>query len=233
MTIAENITVVRERMALAARRCGRDPAEVALVAVSKTHAAEMVRQAWEAGVGTVGENYIQEARDKIAALPDCAISWHFIGHLQSNKAKSAVDLFDLIHGVDSLKLAREIDKQAAKIGKTQPILIQVNISGEATKAGTTEEAALSLVREAGRLEHLHVRGLMTMPPFFDQPERARPYFAALRRLRDRIRAEAIAGVDVVELSMGMTGDFEVAVEEGATLVRIGTAIFGPREYKTD
>jgi hypothetical protein len=233
MTIAENITVVRERMALAARRCGRDPAEVALVAVSKTHAAEMVRQAWEAGVTMVGENYIQEARDKIAALPDCAISWHFIGHLQSNKAKSAVDLFDLIHGVDSLKLAREIDKQAAKIGKTQPILIQVNISGEATKAGTTEEAALSLVREAGRLEHLHVRGLMTMPPFFDQPERARPYFAALRRLRDRIRAEAIAGVDVVELSMGMTGDFEVAVEEGATLVRIGTAIFGPREYKTD
>ncbi|MDD3991550.1 MAG: YggS family pyridoxal phosphate-dependent enzyme [Desulfobacterales bacterium] len=233
MTIAENITVVRERMALAARRCGRDPAEVALVAVSKTHAAEMVRQAWEAGVTMVGENYIQEARDKIAALSDCAISWHFIGHLQSNKAKSAVDLFDLIHGVDSLKLAREIDKQAAKIGKTQPILIQVNISGEATKAGTTEEAALSLVREAGRLEHLHVRGLMTMPPFFDQPERARPYFAALRRLRDRIRAEAIAGVDVVELSMGMTGDFEVAVEEGATLVRIGTAIFGPREYKTD
>ncbi|MDD2605933.1 MAG: YggS family pyridoxal phosphate-dependent enzyme [Desulfobacteraceae bacterium] len=233
MTIAENITVVRERMALAARRCGRDPAEVALVAVSKTHAAEMVRQAWEAGVTMVGENYIQEARDKIAALSDCAISWHFIGHLQSNKAKSAVDLFDLIHGVDSLKLAREIDKQAAKIGKTQPILIQVNISGETTKAGTTEEAALSLVREAGRLEHLHVRGLMTMPPFFDQPERARPYFAALRRLRDRIRAEAIAGVDVVELSMGMTGDFEVAVEEGATLVRIGTAIFGPREYKTD
>lgn len=231
MTIADNIAVVRDRMARAARRCGRDPAEVALVAVSKTHPADMVRQALEAGVDTVGENYIQEARDKIAALADCSISWHFIGHLQSNKARYAVDLFDLIHGVDSLKLAREIDKQAAKVGKRQPVLIQVNISGEATKSGTTEAAALALVREAGRLEHLQVRGLMTMPPFFDQPERARPYFAALRRLRDRIRAEAIAGVNVAELSMGMTGDFEVAIEEGATLVRIGTAIFGPRENR--
>jgi len=151
--------------------------------------------------------------------------------LQTNKAKIAVALFDLIHGVDSLKLAREVDKQAAKIGKIQSILIQVNVSGEATKSGTTEEAALELIRDAGRLEHLRVRGLMTMPPFFDQPERARPYFAALRRLRDRIRAEAVAGVDMVELSMGMTGDFEVAIEEGATLVRIGTAIFGPRQAR--
>lgn len=230
MTIAEKIAVVRDRMAQAARRCGRDPAEVALVAVSKTHPAEMVRQAWSAGVTTMGENYIQEARDKITALADCALSWHFIGHLQSNKAKIAVDLFDLIHGVDTLKLAREIDKQAAKTGKTQAILIQVNISGEATKSGATEAATLALVRDAACLEHVKIRGLMTMPPFFDQPERARPYFAALRRLRDRIRAEAIAGVDMSELSMGMTGDFEVAIEEGATLVRIGTAIFGPREY---
>jgi hypothetical protein len=230
MTIAEKIAVVRDRMAQAARRCGRDPAEVALVAVSKTHPAEMVRQAWAAGVTTMGENYIQEARDKITALADCALSWHFIGHLQSNKAKIAVDLFDLIHGVDTLKLAREIDKQAAKTGKTQAILIQVNISGEATKSGATEAATLALVRDAACLEHVKIRGLMTMPPFFDQPERARPYFAALRRLRDRIRAEAIAGVDMSELSMGMTGDFEVAIEEGATLVRIGTAIFGPREY---
>ena len=229
MTIAEKIAVVRDRMAQAARRCGRDPAEVALVAVSKTHPAEMVRQAWAAGVTTMGENYIQEARDKITALADCALSWHFIGHLQSNKAKIAVDLFDLIHGVDTLKLAREIDKQAAKTGKTQAILIQVNISGEATKSGATEAATLALVRDAACLEHVKIRGLMTMPPFFDQPERARPYFAALRRLRDRIRAEAIAGVDMSELSMGMTGDFEVAIEEGATLVRIGTAIFGPRE----
>jgi pyridoxal phosphate enzyme (YggS family) len=230
MTIAEKIAIVRERMARAARRCGRDPADVALVAVSKTHPAEMVRQAWAAGVTTMGENYIQEARDKITALADCALSWHFIGHLQSNKAKIAVDLFDLIHGVDTLKLAREIDKQAAKIGKTQEILIQVNISGEATKSGATEAATLALVRDTACLEHVKIRGLMTMPPFFDPPERARPYFAALRRLRDRIRAEAIAGVDISELSMGMTSDFEVAIEEGATLVRIGTAIFGPREY---
>jgi PLP dependent protein len=230
MTISENIAAVRERMAQAARRCGRDPADVALVAVSKTHPAEMVRQAWAAGVTTVGENYIQEAREKISALADCALSWHFIGHLQSNKAKIAVGLFDLIHGVDTLKLAREIDKQAAKIGKTQALLIQVNISGEDTKSGTTEASAVALVREAARLEHIKIRGLMTMPPFFDQPERARPYFAALRRLRDRIRTEAIAGVDMSELSMGMTGDFEVAIAEGATLVRIGTAIFGPREY---
>jgi hypothetical protein len=231
MTIADNIAVIRDRMARAAQRCGRNAAEVALVAVTKTHPAEMVRQAWQAGVTTVGENYIQEACDKIAALADCPLSWHFIGHLQTNKAKIAVALFDLIHGVDSLKLAREVDKQAAKIGKIQSILIQVNVSGEATKSGTTEEAALELIRDAGRLEHLRVRGLMTMPPFFDQPERARPYFAALRRLRDRIRAEAVAGVDMVELSMGMTGDFEVAIEEGATLVRIGTAIFGPRQAR--
>ncbi len=228
MSIAENIAAVRERIARAASRCGRDPADIVLVAVSKTHPAERVRKAWRAGVTIVGENYIQEARDKIAALADCPLSWHFIGHLQTNKAKYAVDLFDLIHGVDSLKLAREIDRQAARIGKIQPILIQVNISGEASKSGIAEDSAVQLVREASRLRHLRVCGLMTMPPFFDQPEQARPYFAALRQLGDRIRNSAMADVAMEYLSMGMTGDFEVAIEEGATMVRIGTAIFGQR-----
>ncbi len=228
MSIAENIQTVRTRIRRAAEAAGRDPAEVELVAVTKTHPASVVRQAWEAGIGVAGENYIQEAREKITALSDCTLRWHFIGHLQSNKARHAVDGFELIHSVDSLKLGREISKQAARIGKMQPILVQVNISREATKSGTTLEAAVELVAALGRLENIQVRGLMTMPPFFDQPERARPYFAALRQLRDRIREASPAGVVMAHLSMGMTGDFEAAIAEGATLVRIGTAIFGKR-----
>ena len=162
-------------------------------------------------------------------MADCALRWHFIGHLQSNKAKYAVRLFDLIHGVDSLKLARALDREAAKRRKVQPILIQVNISGEQTKSGTTEADAIDLVRACAGLENVSVRGLMTMPPFFDQPERARPCFAALAAgLAARIRTEQIAGVTMAELSMGMTGDFEAAIAEGATLVRVGTAIFGER-----
>ena len=228
MSIDENIQTTRVRIHRAAEAAGRDPAGIELVAVTKTHPPSFVRQAWEAGIAVAGENYIQEAREKIAALSGCTLRWHFIGHLQSNKARHAVDGFELIHSVDSLKLGREIDKQATRIGKVQPILVQVNISREATKSGTTREAALELVAALGRLEHIQVRGLMTMPPFFDQPERARPYFAALRELRDRIREASPAGVVMEHLSMGMTGDFEAAIAEGATLVRIGTAIFGKR-----
>ena len=227
--IEENLDGVRRRIQAAATSCGRDPQSVRLVAVSKTVAAERVREAIAAGVRILGENYVQEARAKIEALADCAVSWHFIGHLQSNKAKYAVQLFDLIHSVDSLKLAREIDKQARKIDKVQEILVQVNIAEEATKSGTTEDRTPELVGEISRLENVALKGLMTMPPYFNAPEKVRPFFKALRELRDRMRETAAANVSLDELSMGMTGDFESAVEEGATLVRIGTAIFGERD----
>lgn len=223
-----NIETVRERIRAAAEAAGRAPESVRLVAVSKTVPAERVRGAVAAGLTLLGENYIQEARDKIAALADLSVSWHFIGHLQRNKAKYAVRLFELIHSVDSLKLARELDKEAAKHGTVQDILIQVNTGKEASKSGVYAEEAMALAREAGRLEHLAVRGLMTLPPYFNAPEKVRPYFRELRELRDRIQAEALPGVAMEELSMGMTGDFEAAIQEGATLVRIGTAIFGER-----
>ena len=209
-------------------KCGRDPENIHLVAVSKTIPANRVKEAIELGVTILGENYVQEARDKFNLLGTYPVSWHFIGHLQSNKAKYAVRLFDLIHSVDSLKLARELDKQAAKVDKVQQILVQVNISGEDTKSGIPADEAPGLIAEIGQLKNIAVKGLMTMPPYFYQPEKVRPFFAALRELRDRIRAQSPPNVTLDELSMGMTGDFEVAIEEGATLVRIGTAIFGER-----
>jgi pyridoxal phosphate enzyme (YggS family) len=224
----ERLEGVLDRIHKAALACGRDLRSVRLVAVSKTVSAERVRQAVAAGVDTLGENYIQEAREKIDALAALPVAWHFIGHLQTNKAKYAVRLFELIHTVDSLKLAAELDRQAAKAGKTQRVLVQVNVSGEASKSGASEAEAGQLVAEIAKLPHLSLEGLMTMPPFFDQPEKARPYFRALRRLRDEIQQRNLPGVDLRELSMGMTGDFEVAIAEGATLVRIGTAIFGER-----
>ena len=220
---------MRERIRQACESCGRDADSVRLVAVSKTIAAETVREAIEAGVTILGENYVQEAREKFKALVQYPVSWHFIGHLQSNKAKYAVRLFDLIHTVDSLKLARELDRQAKKVDKIQPILIQVNISGEDTKSGISAEETPGLVSEISRLENLSIKGLMTMPPYFYQPEKVKPFFAALRELRDRIKQQSLSDVSLEELSMGMTGDFEVAIEEGATLVRIGTAIFGERK----
>ena len=225
----ERLERIRKRIADAAITCGRDPDSVRLVAVSKTMDAERVARAIDAGADILGENYIQEARDKFNALYDRHVVWHFIGHLQSNKAKYAVRLFDLIHSVDTLKLAGALDKEARKNGKTQDILVQVNISREATKSGIGETEAVDLVTRIGGLENIRVKGLMTMPPFFDAPEQARPYFRQLARLRDRMVAANIPGVNMDELSMGMTGDFEVAIAEGATLVRIGTAIFGARQ----
>jgi hypothetical protein len=222
------IETVRKRIQTAACNCGRHERDIHLVAVSKTVPAERVREAALAGAQIMGENYIQEAREKIEALADLELSWHFIGHLQRNKAKYAVRLFDLIHSVDSIRLAREIDKQAAKAGKQQAILIQVNTGKEASKSGVYEEDALALAREAAHMEHIAVKGLMTLPPYFNAPEKVRPYFRALRELRDRIRSAGLPGIEMAELSMGMTGDFETAIEEGATMVRIGTAIFGER-----
>ena len=224
----QRLTQVKDRIRRAAESCNRDTDSVKLVAVSKTIAAETVREAIEAGVTILGENYVQEARDKFKALVQYPVSWHFIGHLQSNKAKYAVRLFDLIHSVDSIKLARELNKQAAKLEKIQQILVQVNISGEDTKSGISSDEAPRLIEEISQLKNLAVKGLMTMPPYFYQPEKVQPFFAALRELRDQIKEQSLPNVPLDELSMGMTGDFEVAIQEGATLVRIGTAIFGER-----
>jgi pyridoxal phosphate enzyme (YggS family) len=223
--IARNLKEVRAAIAAAAQRAGRDPATVRLVAVSKTVDLERLRAAIAAGHRLFGENYLQEARAKIEALGR-EISWHLVGRLQTNKAKGAVELFDLIHAVDRLKLARALEAAAARLGKVQDILIQVNQGGEATKSGVAPDAAPDLLQEVARLHHLRVLGLMTMPPWFPDPEAVRPYFRALRELRDRLRD--LSGLPLPELSMGMSGDYEVAVAEGATLVRVGSAIFGPR-----
>ena len=227
MDLKNRLENVNDRIYKAALKCGRDPENIHLVAVSKTIPANRVKEAIELGVTILGENYVQEARDKFNVLGTYPVSWHFIGHLQTNKAKYAVRLFDLIHSVDTLKLARELDKQAKKVNKFQDILIQINVSKEPSKSGSDIENAANLIKDIVHLENLSLKGFMAMPPFFKNPEKARPYFIALRNLRDQIQ-KTLPGVALDELSMGMTGDFEVAIEEGATFVRIGTAIFGER-----
>ena len=212
---------------MAALAAGRDPTSVTLVAVSKTRPAGDVSAAFRSGQTIFGENYVQEFAAKSAEVQD-PVQWHFIGHLQSNKVKYIAGLVALIHSVDRLSLAQEISRQWGKLGRCCDILLQVNISGEASKSGTTEAEALQLVRDVSLLPHVRIRGLMTMPPYFDDPEAARPFFAALRRLAQVITAENIPGVVMEELSMGMSGDFEAAIQEGATLVRVGTSIFGSR-----
>ena len=227
MNLKKRLENVKDRINKAAFKCGRDPESIHLVAVSKTISANRVKEAIMAGVTTLGENYVQEARNKFNVLGTFPVSWHFIGHLQSNKAKYAVRLFDLIHSVDTLKLAHELNKQSNKVNKIQDVLIQINISKEPSKSGSDIQNAANLIKDIVLLENVSVKGLMAMPPFFNNPEKARPYFIALRDLRDQIQ-KVCPGVVLNELSMGMTGDFEVAIEEGATLVRIGTAIFGER-----
>jgi pyridoxal phosphate enzyme (YggS family) len=227
--VKKRLSAVQHKIQAAAADCGRDPRTVRLVAVSKTQPVEIVREAVFAGINVFGENYIQEAREKFNALYNEPVSWHFIGHLQTNKAKYAVCMFDLIHSVGSFKLATELNKQAGKLNKVQKILIQVNISQEPTKSGVTLEETITLIRRIAEYKHIAVMGLMTMPPFFNEPEKVRPYFKALRELGGQIAKEKIPHVSMQELSMGMTGDFQTAVEEGATLVRIGTAIFGERQ----
>ena len=227
MTISANIALINARIRAAAEAAERDPATVRLVAVSKTRPAEDTIAAFQAGQTVFGENYIQELVPKLAEVHE-DIQWHFIGHLQSNKVKYIAGQVALIHSVDRISLAQEIDRQWRRLGKVCEVLIQVNISGEATKSGTTEAGAIQLVRECALLPNISVKGLMTMPPFFDDPDAARPYFTELRRLAETISAQQIAGVEMKELSMGMSGDFEAAIQEGATLVRVGTAIFGSR-----
>jgi len=225
--IKRNLEEIRRRLVDAARNAGRDAQEVRLVAVTKTVNLPRLKEAVAAGQSLFGENYVQEAKAKIASL-GAGLTWHFIGHLQSNKAKAAVELFHLIHSVDRLSLAQALEQAASRLGKVQDILLQVNLAGEASKSGTAPANAEALLREISQMPHLRVLGLMTMPPWFPDPEEVRPYFKALRELRDRLRRLRLVEGDLPELSMGMTGDFEVAVSEGATLVRIGTAIFGPR-----
>ena len=227
-TIGARLQRVRERIMETCIHCGRNPGTVRLVAVSKTMPVDVVRSAIQSGAEILGENYIQEAREKCRELSDMPVSWHFIGHLQTNKARYAVKLFDLIHTVDSVHLAAELDREARKIGKIQQILIQVNIGNELSKSGVTPELARRLIHDIAEYANISVQGLMAIPPFFDAPEKVRPYFRQLRELRDSLQDAKGPNTHLTELSMGMTGDFEAAVEEGATLVRIGTAIFGER-----
>ena len=227
MTIAENIERIRARMEAAAKRAGRDLEKVRLVAVSKTVDLERIRQAIEAGVDSLGENYVQEAQKKIEALEQ-RVSWHFIGHLQSNKAKMAARFFDWVHSVDSLKLAEDLSRARSLQNRILPVLLQVNLGKEETKFGAQEEEVFRLLERMGSLPGISVKGLMTMPPFFENPEDSRPYYRALRILADNVSRRRITGVLMEELSMGMSNDFEVAIEEGSTLIRVGTAVFGLR-----
>lgn len=235
-SIKENLLGVMERIEKAARKVGRDPNEIKLVAVSKTVEAARIKEAIEAGVSILGENYVQEAQKKIEEVgrPACTerfgegrpVSWHFIGHLQSNKVKYAIRLFDMVHSLDSIPLAEELNRRAEQADRVIRVMIEVNLSKEATKFGTDEEVVVNLAKRIQNLKHLLLEGLMTMPPYFDSPEMSRPYYIALRALKERMVKE---GVPMKELSMGMSNDFEIAIEEGATYVRVGTAIFGPRK----
>ena len=225
--IAENLEHIRERMERAAGKSGREPADVTLVAVSKTVGVDAMRRAIAAGVTVFGESYLQEARTKIPQITG-PVRWDFIGHLQRNKVRHAVGLFEMIHSVDSLPLAQEINLAAGKQGKKVRILVEINVSGETTKSGIDPEGAGSLIQDLILLPHLSVEGLMTMAPYSDDPEDARPCFRALKQLQDALHERHGPALNLKELSMGMSSDFEVAIEEGATLVRIGTAIFGER-----
>lgn len=224
MSVAENVKEVAERMSWAAARAGRRLEDVQLVAVTKTVDIGRVREAAEAGVRIFGENYVQEAREKIEAIGH-GIEWHMTGHLQRNKAKEAVAMFDMIQTIDSVDLAMELDKRARAAGKTIRGLIEVNLGGEGSKAGISKGDLIPLLTATSELSNLSIQGLMTIPPYYDHPEQVRPYFRTLRELKDEVNEK---GFPLAELSMGMSHDFEVAIEEGATMVRVGTAIFGER-----
>jgi pyridoxal phosphate enzyme (YggS family) len=226
VTFAENLNSIRQRMAAACQRAGRPEDSVTLLAVSKSHPPETIRAAVDAGQIFFGENKIQEAKAKIPLAPGKA-RWQFIGHLQSNKVRDAVELFEMIQGVDSLAIAREISKRADQAAKTMPILLEVNVAGEASKFGYQPKQLLADLNELNALPRIEIHGLMAIPPFNPIPEKSRPYFQRLRELK--IRAEAVLGAPLPHLSMGMSGDFEVAIEEGATIVRVGTALFGERQ----
>jgi pyridoxal phosphate enzyme (YggS family) len=228
LSIADNVRRVRTRMRQAAERAGRDPMSVRLVAASKTVDVARIRAAIAAGVTILGENYLQETRQKLGQLGQAGVEWHLIGPLQRNKVRYVFDLFDMMHSLDRLELAEEINRRAERLGRRLSVLLEVNVGGEASKSGWTTADLLNDIRQLAALPHIQVRGLMTIPPPTSQPHEARPFFRQLRQLRDRLAQEGYDGMTFDELSMGMTADYEVAIEEGATLVRVGTAIFGPR-----
>jgi PLP dependent protein len=229
VSVAENVELVRERIRAACERSGRRREDVRLVAVSKTMPAELIREAYETGMRDFGENRVQEAAAKRQALSDLAVTWHLIGHLQSNKAKLACQLFDWVESIDSLRIAERINPFAGTGGRKLPVLLEVNLGEEASKFGAEEAEVIRLAEGIGRLEALELRGLMVLPPFFEDPEQVRPYFRRLRELAKRVEDQNLPGVLMRELSMGMSHDFEIAIEEGATIVRVGTAIFGSRQ----
>jgi PLP dependent protein len=230
MPIADNIALVRERITAAAARVRRNPADITLMAVSKTVAAARIREAYKAGLRVFGENRVQEFAGKSALQDLREAEWHLIGHLQSNKAKKAAEIFHAIDSVDSLHLAQKLNDAAQHLGKTLPVLIELKVGEEESKTGIPAGSPEleTLLQAAAGLEHLQIRGLMTVPPFTENPEGARPYFRLLRDLRDQIAARKLPRIRMDVLSMGMSHDFEVAIEEGSTCVRVGTAIFGAR-----
>lgn len=232
MSIPENIAALQARISEAAGRAGRRPEEIVLMAVTKTHPPERIREAYAAGLRLFGENRVQEFAGKAAALADLAAAdWHMIGHLQTNKAGKAVELFGAVDSIDSVKLAEKLDAAARSLGKEITVLIEVNVGGESAKSGVAPDSPEleQLLVSAPRFENLEFRGLMTVPPFTDDPEGARPFFRKLRELRGAISARRLPGIDMDVLSMGMSHDFDVGIEEGSTCVRVGTAIFGNRE----
>ncbi|HEV7858258.1 MAG TPA: YggS family pyridoxal phosphate-dependent enzyme [Pyrinomonadaceae bacterium] len=227
--LAERLALVRQRIATSAKRCGHAPEDLTLIAVSKTHPPEILQRAIAAGVSDLGENRVQEADAKITLVGRERARWHLIGHLQANKARRAVALFDVIHSLDSASLARRLDHLCAEASRAAlPVLIQVDLAGEETKSGVDEDELPRMVEAVAACERLRLSGLMTLPPFFEDAALARPYFRRLRELRDALASKGIFGPGRGELSMGMSHDFEVAIEEGATMVRVGTAIFGAR-----
>jgi len=232
--ISARVAAVQQRIAAACARAGRNAAEITLVAVSKTVEAARIRAAIAAGVRVLGENRVQEAQDKLAELRTLSdeqrVQWHLIGHLQSNKARRAVELFDAVHSVASLKLAEKLNQVAHELNKRLPIFIEVNLGGEDSKAGLAAPEVLPLCEAVSRLVHVELKGLMAVPPFLEESEAVRPYFRRLRQLRDEAIKAGIVGTQFGELSMGMSNDFEVAIEEGASFVRVGTALFGVRNY---
>ncbi len=221
-TLASRIALVRDRVERAATRAGRDPAEIRLIAVSKTHTAAAVREAIAAGLSDFGENKVQEGEAKIAEIRHGSITWHLIGHLQANKARKAVRSFGVLHSLDSIELAERLDRICDEEGRRLPVLIQVDLAGETTKSGVPVGGLDALASAVRSSENLDLLGLMLLPPHFEDPEATRPYFRRLREIRDKMMPGS-------ELSMGMSHDFEVAIEEGSTMIRVGTAIFGDRE----
>ncbi len=229
MSTKERYAVLLERVARACARAGRRPEEVKILGAAKKQSPEKIREAFEAGLRLVGENYVQEAQKKREALADLPLTWHLIGPLQTNKARHAVKIFDLVETVDRPAIAHELEKRAGKLGRVLPVFIEVNVGGEETKAGVAPEDLPALAEEVLSAKNLRLQGLMTIPPYREDPEEVRPFFARLRELLEDLKGR-FPEAPLAELSMGMSHDFEIAIEEGATIVRVGTALFGPRKY---